>query len=50
LPDPMVPGDLAGPKEPGERIDSVENQGEFPARLTDQGDLQAAPRRRTRRM
>jgi Protein of unknown function (DUF2934) len=49
LPNPMVHGDPAGPEEPVEPIESVESQGEFPARLTDQGDRQAAPRRRSRK-
>jgi Protein of unknown function (DUF2934) len=42
-----------GPKEPVEPpvepIDAVENQGEFPGRLTDQGERQQAPSRRKRK-
>src|SRR5262249_60839662 len=40
---PAPRGDEAG--EPGEPIEAVENAGEFPT-MTDQGEGQAAPRRR----
>jgi hypothetical protein len=49
LPNPMIHGDPAGPEQPVEPIEAAENQGEFPARLTDQGDRQATPRRRSRK-
>jgi hypothetical protein len=45
----MIHGDPAGPEQPVEPIEAAENQGEFPARLTDQGDRQATPRRRSRK-
>ena len=49
-PNPMTKtGGSPGAAEPGEPIEAVENQGEFPDRFTDQGERQQAPRRRRRR-
>jgi hypothetical protein len=48
LPNPMVHGEPPEREQPIEPIEAVENQGEFPDRLTDQGDRQSAPRRRRR--
>jgi len=57
LPNRMQANPRPGPKEPVEPpveppvkpIEAVENQGEFPGRLTDQGERQQAPSRRKRK-
>jgi len=49
LPNPVQAIMRPGPSEPVEPIEAVENQGEFPGRLTDQGDRPQAPRRRKRK-
>jgi len=49
MPNPMVQGTAAGQEQPVEPLEAVENQGEFPDRLTDQGERQPAPRRRRRK-
>jgi hypothetical protein len=49
LPNPMVHGTAAGQEQPVEPIEAVENQADFPERLTDQGERRPAPRRRSRR-
>jgi hypothetical protein len=48
LPNPAARGKPAGPEQPVEPIEAVENQGEFPT-LTDQGEEAAAPKRRSAR-
>ena len=45
LPNPAAAGRPAGPPEPIEPLEAVENQGEFPT-LTDQGEETTAPHRR----
>jgi hypothetical protein len=50
LPNPMQANPRPGPEEPVEPIEAVENQGEFPGRLTDQGERQQAPSRRKRKL
>ena len=53
LPNRMQANPRPGPKKPVEPlvepIEAVENQGEFPGRLTDQGERQQAPSRRKRK-
>jgi hypothetical protein len=49
VPNPVKNGGPLGSGQPVEPIEAVENQGELPARLTDQGDRPAAPRRRKRK-
>jgi hypothetical protein len=49
LPNPMARGDRPGREQPVEPIEAVENQGEFPDRLADQGERLSAPRRRKRK-
>lgn len=49
-PNPMSKtGASPGPPEPVEPIEAVENQGDIPGRLTDQGERAQAPRRRRKR-
>lgn len=44
------PNPMTGTGEPGsEPIEAVDNQGELPDRVTDQGERQPPPRRRRRR-
>jgi hypothetical protein len=49
LPNPMQTHARPGPEQPVEPIEAVENQGEFPSRLTDQGDRQPTPKRRRKK-
>jgi len=49
LPNPMKANPTPGPEQPVEPIEAVQNQGEFPGRLTDQGDRQQGPQRRRRK-
>jgi hypothetical protein len=49
LPNPMQANPRPGPEEPVEPIEAIENQGEFPGRLTDQGERQQAPSRRKKK-
>ena len=48
LPNPAARGRPAGPEQPVEPLEAVENQGEFPT-LTDQGEEATAPKRRKTR-
>jgi len=49
LPNPETRGEAPGRDQPVEPVEAVENQGEFPDRLTDQGERPSAPRRRKRK-